>query len=63
EWRLHPQMVQLIWSWFGQAQANLFASQESIYCQLWYSLAEAPLGTDALAHSWPRGLRKHDFPP
>ncbi len=28
-----------------------------------YSLTEATLGTDALAHSWPRGLRKYAFPP
>ncbi|KAL0147994.1 hypothetical protein M9458_056721, partial [Cirrhinus mrigala] len=30
---------------------------------LFYSLTEAPLGTDALAHSWPRGLIKYAFPP
>ncbi|KAL0195636.1 hypothetical protein M9458_009212, partial [Cirrhinus mrigala] len=56
EWRLHPQVVQLIWSRFGEAQIDLFASPESAHCRLFYSLTEAPLGTDALAHSWPRGL-------
>ncbi|KAL0152613.1 hypothetical protein M9458_052336 [Cirrhinus mrigala] len=63
EWRLHPQVVQLIWSRFGEAQVDLFASPESAHCQLFYSLTEAPLGTDALAHSWPRGLIKYAFPP
>ncbi|KAL0148605.1 hypothetical protein M9458_056152 [Cirrhinus mrigala] len=55
EWRLHPQTVQLIWSRFGEAQIDLFASPESPHCQLYYSLSEAPLGRDALAHSWPPG--------
>ncbi len=26
EWRLHPEMIRLIWSRFGEAQVNLFAS-------------------------------------
>ncbi|KAI2650483.1 ORF V: Enzymatic polyprotein [Labeo rohita] len=62
EWRLHPQTVQLIWSRFGEAQIDLFASPESSHCQLYYSLSEAPLGRDALAHSWPPGP-KYAFPP
>ncbi|KAL0195088.1 hypothetical protein M9458_008660, partial [Cirrhinus mrigala] len=63
EWRLHPQVVQQIWSRFSRAQVDLFASPKSSHCQLFYSLTEAPLGRDALAHSWPRGLRKYAFPP
>ncbi|KAL0160303.1 hypothetical protein M9458_044028, partial [Cirrhinus mrigala] len=63
EWRLHRQTVQLIWSRFGEAQVDLFASRESFHCQLFYSLTEGPLGTNALAHSWPRALRKYAFPP
>ncbi|XP_051959970.1 uncharacterized protein LOC127627568, partial [Xyrauchen texanus] len=63
EWRLHPQSVQLIWDWFGKAQVDLFASQETSHCPLWYARTEAPLGADALAHSWPAGLRKYAFPP
>ncbi|KAI2648645.1 ORF V: Enzymatic polyprotein [Labeo rohita] len=63
EWRLHPQVVQLIWNRFGEAQVDLFASPESSHCRLFYSLTEAPLGRDALAHSWPRGLLKYAFPP
>ncbi|KAI2648125.1 ORF V: Enzymatic polyprotein [Labeo rohita] len=63
EWRLHPQAVQLIWDRFGQAQVDLFASPESTHCQLWYGLSEAPLGIDALAHSWPKNRLKYVFPP
>ncbi len=42
---------------------DLFASPETTHCQWFYSLTEATLGTDALAHSWPRGLRKYVFSP
>ncbi len=63
EWRLHPQTVQLIWRRFGLAQVDLFASLETLHCQLFYSLTDGTLGTDALAHSWLRGLRKYAFPP
>ena len=63
EWRLHPQSVQLIWEHFGDAQVDQFASPENSHCQLFYSLTEGTLGTDALAHSWPLGLRKYAFPP
>ncbi len=63
EWRLHPQTVQLIWRRFGLAQVDLFASLETTHCQLFYSLTDGTLGTDALAHSWPWGLRKYAFPP
>ncbi|KAI2647961.1 ORF V: Enzymatic polyprotein [Labeo rohita] len=63
EWRLHPQSVQLIWDRFGQAQVDLFASPESTHCQLWYGLTEAPLGIDALTHTWPRDRLKYAFPP
>ncbi len=63
EWRLHPQTVQLIWRRFGLTQVDLFTSLETSHCHLFYSLTEGTLGTDALAHSWPRGLRKYAFPP
>ncbi len=63
EWRLHPETTRLIWSRFGETQVNLFASPESSHCQLYFSLTEGPLGIDALAHSWPRALRKYSFPP
>ncbi len=32
EWRLHPQMVLLIWRCFGLAQVDLFASLDSSGC-------------------------------
>ncbi len=51
EWRLHPQMVQLIWGWFGVAYVDLFASPETTHCQWFYYLTEPTLGTDVLAHS------------
>lgn len=58
EWTLHPQVVEQIWQRFGQADVDLFASQENIQCPLYF----APLGVDALAHSWPRVLL-YAFPP
>ncbi len=63
EWRLHPQTVQLIWRRFRLTQLDFFASLETSHFQCFYSLTEGTLGTDALAHSWPRGLRKYAFPP
>ncbi len=63
EWRLHPETVQLIWRHFGGAQVDVFAFPDTSHCQLFYSLSEETLSTDALAHNWPRGLRKYAFPP
>ncbi len=37
EWRLHPETIRLIWSRFGEAQVDLFASPESSHCQLYPS--------------------------
>ncbi len=62
EWRLHPEVLQLIWRRFGDAQVDLFASPDTSHCQLFFSLSEGTLGTDALAYSLPRGLRKFAFP-
>ncbi len=33
EWRLHPERIRLIWSRFGEAQVDLFASPESSHCR------------------------------
>ncbi len=63
ERRLHPETTRLIWSRFGEAQVDLFASDESSHCQLYFYLNEGPLGTDALAHCWPQALCKYAFPP
>ncbi len=49
--RLHPETIRLIWSRFEEAQVDLFASHESSHYQLYFSLTEGPLSTDALAHS------------
>ncbi|CAM4729294.1 unnamed protein product [Leuciscus chuanchicus] len=63
EWRLHPEVVELIWREFGQAQVDLFASRETSHCPLWFSLTHpAPLGLDAMVQTWPR-LRLYAFPP
>ncbi len=42
EWRFHPETIWLIWSRFGEAQVDLFASPESSHCQLYFSLTEGP---------------------
>ncbi len=45
EWRLHPETIRLIWSRFGEAQVDLFASPESSHCQLYFSLTDWRTGT------------------
>ncbi|XP_047660031.1 uncharacterized protein LOC113647231 [Tachysurus fulvidraco] len=64
EWRLHPQIVGLLWERFGQAAVDLFASRENAHCPMFFSLRDedAPLGVDALAHPWPSALL-YAFPP
>ncbi len=47
---LVPEVVELIWREFGQAQVDLLASRETSYCPLWFSLTHpAPLGLDVRA--------------
>ncbi len=63
EWMLHTEVVKQIWRVFGQVQVDLFATQETAQCLLWYSLVHpAPLGLDAMVQTWPR-LRLYTFPP
>nr|WPK86714.1 NLRC3-like protein 49 [Sebastes schlegelii] len=64
DWRLHPEVVGVIWSRYGRAEVDVFASEASAHCPLWYSLRErtSPLGQDALAHTWPACLL-YAFPP
>ncbi len=38
EWMLNRQTVSQIWDLFGKAEVDLFASQESSQCPLWFSL-------------------------
>ncbi len=62
EWRLHPEVVELIWRKFSQAQVDLFASRELSHCPLWFSLTHpAPLGLEAMVQTWPR-IRLYAFP-
>ncbi len=64
ELRLHPQVVGRIWDLFGEAEVDLFASEESTHCPFRFSRIEesSPLGQDALAHDWPQVLL-YAFPP
>ncbi|MGL4249587.1 MAG: reverse transcriptase domain-containing protein, partial [Aeromonas sp.] len=63
EWRLNPLSVALIWERFGRADVDLFATEESSQCPLWFSLTPpAPLGLDAFAHPWPK-TKLYAFPP
>ena len=63
DWSLHRGVVRQIFARFGQPQADLFASQENAKCRLYFSVrGPAPLGMDALAHEWPKGLL-YAFPP
>ncbi|XP_028302785.1 uncharacterized protein LOC114463411 [Gouania willdenowi] len=64
EWRLHPEVVAVIWATFGRAAVDPFASEATTHCPLWFSLREetSPLRQDALAHTWPDGLL-YAFPP
>ncbi|XP_075948231.1 uncharacterized protein LOC142950206 [Anarhichas minor] len=64
EWTLHPQVVKQVWQKYGQADVDLFASRENAHCPRFFSLSDvnAPLGVDALAHSWPNMLL-YAFPP
>ncbi|XP_042583419.1 uncharacterized protein LOC109076134 [Cyprinus carpio] len=63
EWRLHPQVVDLIWQKFGRAEVDLFASSMTTHCPLWFSLSpSSPLDLDTLAHEWPR-TNLYAFPP
>ncbi|KAE8299768.1 hypothetical protein D5F01_LYC02185 [Larimichthys crocea] len=58
EWRLDPEVVQMVWERFGRADVDLFASVVLTHCPLWFFLSEPTslLGQDALAHSWPDRL-------
>ncbi len=63
EWMLNRQTVSQIWDLFGKAEVDLFASQESSQCPLWFSLSfPTTLGIDAFAHPW-RNVSLYAFPP
>ncbi len=63
EWMLNRQTVSQIWDLSGKAEVDLFASQESSQCPLWFSLSfPTTLGIDAFAHPWPN-VSLYAFPP
>ncbi len=63
EWMLNHQTVSQILDLFGKAEVDLFASQESSQCPLWFSLSSPmTLGIDAFAHWWPN-VMLYAFPP
>lgn len=57
EWRLHPQTVERIWTVFGRAEIDLFASDENAHCPIFFSRHH-----DALSQAWPACLL-YAFPP
>ncbi len=59
EWMLNRQTVSQIWDLSGKAEVDLFASQESSQCPLWFPTT---LGIDAFAHPWPN-VSLYAFPP
>ncbi len=60
---LNRQTVSQIWDLFGKAEVDLFASQESSQCPLWFSLSfPTTLGINAFAHPWPNASL-YAFPP
>ncbi|XP_032363038.1 LOW QUALITY PROTEIN: uncharacterized protein LOC116675032 [Etheostoma spectabile] len=63
-WTLHPAIVGQVWTRFGRAEVDLFASKDNAQCPLFFSIRDpdAPLGVDALAHAWPSALL-YAFPP
>ncbi len=63
EWMLNRQTVSQIWDLFGKAEVDLFASQESSQCPLWFSLSfPTTLGIEAFANPWPN-VSLYAFPP
>lgn len=52
-----------IWIKYGRAQIDLFASQKTTLCPLWFALTHpAPLGLDGMVQTWPRWYL-YAFPP
>lgn len=55
---LNPQIMEHILACYSCARIDLFTSRENTKCELFFSLCtlDAPLGVDALAHTWLREL-------
>ncbi len=56
EWRLHPQMIQTIWSVFEKEEVDLFALEDNFHCPTYFSKEQ-----DALVHDWPN-VHLYAFP-
>ncbi len=56
EWRLHPQMVQKIWSVSAEAKMDLFATNDNYHCPNYFLKQQ-----DSLAYDWP-SARLYAFP-
>ncbi len=55
-------VMKQIWRIFGQAQVDLFATNQTSHCPLWFSLTHpAPLVLEAMVQTWPR-LHLYAFP-
>ena len=67
-WSLNPNIVQMLWERFGEAQVDLFARKCNTKCRQWYSLYyrdenPPPLGGSSLGPDpWPKELL-YAFPP
>ncbi len=48
EWRLHPQMIQIIWLVFEKEEVDLFTLEDNFHCPKYFSKEQ-----DALVHNWP----------
>ena len=63
EWSLHDAVAAQLWNRFGRPVMDLFASEENAKCPRFFSVVgRNPVGLDALAQVWPRGLL-YAFPP
>lgn len=63
ECRIHLEVMNLIWERFCHLKVDLFVTQESTHCPLWFSLLESrhPLGIDAPARELPK-VQLYAFP-
>ncbi len=62
EWRLNPEVVQMIWHRFGRANVDPFTSEINTLPSVVLMNRKVPLGQDRLAHTWP-DLLLYVFPP
>ena len=62
DWTLHHDLINQIWSEFGKAEVDLFATRDKL-CFSLSAKDNPPIGVDAFAHRpWPNALL-YAFPP